>query len=655
MFAAMVNGFFDSIPDNIQYFPLVEPHCIRKYVFDETFNVLHINICSFVNKFDQFELFLASLNVNFSCIVIGESWFAEHTVLNNYYLDGFDLFYSSRSTLGGGVCVYVADRFETSDTVVQLPGSEALLLSISLRGQAILSLLAIYRTPSGELPSFLADLGAMVQTIKNKVIIVGDINIDLDPNNELDIHSINYQTLLSSLGFYNVILSPTRYGATKNSLIDHVLTNMAFSEIVAGTIDCSLSDHLPVFSCFPFQPVSSPELEIQSNTSKLDYQLLKEKLSAYDWQETLNYTDVNICFGSFVKALRDSITQCTTENHSAGSMKDKGGFRKPWMNSRLFSLVNKRSLLHKQYKQQPFNLKLRNRYRSFRNYVTNEISKTKTNFYTRKYEACKDNVNNKWRFLNEILKRGQKSTVGPSQLVMDAAILNNPVDIAECLNDHFINIGKDLASRLPDSEITPDSFMNNLNLSTIDLFYFSEIDQEELLLEIESLNTNKAVGYDLISVRILKDNKLALASVLTRIINMVITSSIFPDCMKIARVTPLFKKGCKSDPNNYRPISILPVVSKLIEKFLAKQITVFLEDNNLLSSSQFGFRKNKNTSKAISSILEKLYANFDESKTTHGIFLDLSKAFDTVNHKILIDNLIITSSLPIPAVSLKVI
>ena len=120
---------------------------------------------------------------------------------------------------------------------------------------------------------------------------------------------------------------------------------------------------------------------------------------------------------------------------------------------------------------------------------------------------------------------------------------------------------------------------------------------------------------------------------------MTIRTSTFPDSQKIARVRPLHKKGDKADLNNYRPISILTATSKIIEKVLSFQLRYFLESNEMFCGSQFGFRERKSTTSAISKLLEQLYENFNESRITQGIFLDFSKAFDTINHDILIQKL----------------
>ena len=123
------------------------------------------------------------------------------------------------------------------------------------------------------------------------------------------------------------------------------------------------------------------------------------------------------------------------------------------------------------------------------------------------------------------------------------------------------------------------------------------------------------------------------------LINLIIQTSVFPDCLKIARVTPIFKKGEKTNRNNYRPISILSAISKIVEKVLTNQLSDFMELHDLFTESQHGFRKGRNTTGAINNLMEQLYENFNSSAITQGVFLDFSKAFDTINHQILIDKL----------------
>ena len=205
--------------------------------------------------------------------------------------------------------------------------------------------------------------------------------------------------------------------------------------------------------------------------------------------------------------------------------------------------------------------------------------------------------------------------------------------MTEKFNQFSTTVGTNLAAALPPSDIDPLSYLEKSNHHEIFKFWEISEDQTSKLLQISS--AKKAVGCDSIPMKLLKENRPTFSPILTFMINLIIKTSYFPDCQKIARVRPLHKKGDKSELNNYRPISTLTAVSKIIEKVLASQLRSFLESNEMFSTCQFGFREKKSTTSAISKLMEQLYVNFDESKITQGIFLDFSKAFDTINHDIL--------------------
>ena len=170
-------------------------------------------------------------------------------------------------------------------------------------------------------------------------------------------------------------------------------------------------------------------------------------------------------------------------------------------------------------------------------------------------------------------------------------------------------------------------------------FTFRKVSNFDVFSIVRKINSSKAYGQDMIPPSLVKDAISEICEPLTQLINLSLTTSIFPSIEKFARVKPLFKSGNHSIMSNYRPISILPVFSKILESVVHNQLSEYLEKHQLLTSSQFGFRRNRNTQQAVTLITDHIRLNFDKGCHTGAVFLDLSKAFDTVDHASIINKL----------------
>ena len=316
----------------------------------------------------------------------------------------------------------------------------------------------------------------------------------------------------------------------------------------------------------------------------------------------------------------------------------KHTFRKPWMTQELHNLILKRRKLHQSLHDQPYNKLLYQKYLRLKNLTADSINIAKKEFYKNEFETAKSDPNRKWAFVNTVLKRNFYQNDVPSYLSIDGQNITSQLEMTEKFNEFFTTVGSNLASELPSSDIDPLSYLVKIE-DKASSFKFMEISDDITSEIVQNCSSKKAVGCDQISMKLLKDHSKTLVPILTHLINLTIRTSTFPDSQKIARVRPLHKKGDKAELNNYRPISILTATSKIIEKVLSFQLRYFLESNEMFCGSQFGFRERKSTTSAISKLLEQLYENFNESRITQGIFLDFSKAFDTINHDILIQKL----------------
>ena len=161
----------------------------------------------------------------------------------------------------------------------------------------------------------------------------------------------------------------------------------------------------------------------------------------------------------------------------------------------------------------------------------------------------------------------------------------------------------------------------------------------EIYNVIHSLNNKKSFGVDTISSYFLKVASLVITPYLMHLFNVCFNNGLFPEVLKVFKIIPIYKAGDKSKVNNYRPISLLPSLSKVMEKLLVERLTSFLNASGILYDRQYGFRKKRNTTQAVLDLVTNLYDNISKNKLSSLVAVDLTKAFDTVNHKILLEKL----------------
>ena len=239
-----------------------------------------------------------------------------------------------------------------------------------------------------------------------------------------------------------------------------------------------------------------------------------------------------------------------------------------------------------------------------------------------------------WRLINELQFRQSKSTK-VSQVKTGNQVFTSTGDITEAFNNHLTNIGQSLAQEIPSSEIDPLAYVNPVD----GVFSFQWINVQKVIKLLKAIDVGKATGLDKIPNRLLKIAADVVAPSLTGIFNQSLVTGIFPSDWKMAKVSPIFKNGSKSDLNNYRPISVIPTVAKIFEKIIYDQLYQYLNENGLLNSGQSGFRSLHSTLTALLETNDSWCVNIDRGLLNGVIFIDLKKAFDAIDHEIILKKL----------------
>ena len=554
---------------------------------------------------------------------------------SDVYIPGFEIVRKDRRVngrKGGGVCIYLRTNlnYRIRDDLIN-DDLECLIVEISKPRSSAFLVGTWYRPPNSPLECFneFENVIDKIDAENKELYILGDVNCNLLPEASAHISS-HLTNIFDIYDLSQLITEPTRVTPVSKTLIDLCITNSPEKVSNSGVIHLGISDHSLVFMTRKVHHDRFCPRTIEMRQFK---HFQKNKFLSD--LEQMPWSNVDLCSdpNDMWHEWKQMFVSCM-DKHAPRKQKRISKKRAPWITKRLLNKMHRRDLIKKKAISSNDH-DMWEQFKCARNQANNAIKQAKKRYFSDNLKVSKGNSRKTWNLINELTSRNTSKSTNILEIQVDNRTISSPGDMAEAFNGHFTNIGQVLAQEVPAAEVNPEFYLSHTDKA----FHLKTPSLDVVFNLLRNIDEKKATGLDMIPSKLLKMAAGIVTPSLTAIFTKSITTGIYPTEWKMARVTPVFKKGDKSDLNNYRPISVIPAVSKVFEKIVYDQLYQYLNENQLLSSCQSGFRSLHSTLTALLEATNSWSVNIDNGFLNGVVFIDLKKAFDTIDHEIILRKL----------------
>ena len=602
-----------------------------------TLSLFHCNVRSCRANQQDLENYLYLSNIKFSIIALTETWLDANNV-DLYNLNHYKHISKTRDgRTGGGVSLHILDSLQFIErkdlSAILSPNvSENLFIELSVTKTKAILIGTIYKPPSTSCRTFIEQMNMLLERInseKKVCYLLGDFNIDLAKFDQCELAN-DFYSMLYSHSFRPLINKPTRTNQTSATIIDNIICNDLQHQHNSGILLADISDHYPILTLRNDSHTSNDTPTIKFRAfSERNKTRFKNSIDLEQWESVYSQANAQSAYTAFAEILNRHYNESFPLIERKQTRRDHN----KWITPALKTSIRHKNRLFAKFKKRPtvFN---EITYRNYKNQLRSIIKEAKKTYYQTIINQNKHNMKNIWKTIKEVIGQNPSSTDITSLRINDNNITDKR-EIANTLNNYFVNVGPSLDANIPQ---TPTSPLHYLTGSYRDSLFINPVDSNEVKLCLKNLKDSSA-GHDEFKPIVIKDISNNIAEPLTYIINLVFQTATVPSELKFAHVTPIFKGGDPLQPQNYRPISVLPVFSKLLERLIYNRLFEYLNAHNIISKQQYGFRKAHSTEMALLHTIDTITTELDKKNKVIGLFLDLRKAFDTVNFSILLSKL----------------